>query len=88
MNTVLTKIPKTIPVSAFRAGLADHLAATKHAPVIISGRRGGETYVLLDSAVYNELLEVWEDEQASRTLARLVKRDGTKKFVPFKPDRK
>lgn len=85
MNTLFTKVPKTLGVSGFRANLARNLARAKKSPLIISDRKGGESYVVLDSDSYNELLELWEDAQASRTLARLIKRDGKKKFFPFKP---
>ena len=85
MNTTFTKVPKTLGVSDFRAGLAGHLAKAKKSPLIISDRKGGESYVVLGATSYNELLELWEDVQASRTLERLVKRDGKKKFFPFKP---
>ncbi|MDO8624040.1 MAG: hypothetical protein Q7R54_01670 [bacterium] len=85
MNTMYTKVPKTIGVSGFRAALARNLAKTKKGPIIISDRKGGESYVVLGADAYNELLEMWEDAQASLTLARLIKRDGNKKFFPFKP---
>lgn len=80
MNTAFTKIPKTIGVSDFRASLADNLAKTKKSPLIITDRKGGESYVVLGADAYNELLELWEDEQAGRTLARLIKENKGKKF--------
>ena len=83
MNTAFTKVPKTLGVSNFRAELARHLAQAKHAPIVISGRRGGEDVVVLSINAYNELVETWEDEQAGRTLARLVKANKGKKFIPW-----
>lgn len=80
MNTIFAKIPKTIGVSSFRSALADNLAKAKKAPLIISDRKDGESYVVLSADAYNELLELWEDEQAGRTLARLIKENKGKKF--------
>ncbi len=88
MKTTLAKVPKTVPVSEFRAELSKNLAAAKKAPVIITDRRGGETYVVLDAAAYNELIERWEDEQAGRTLARLIKANKGKKLIPWEEVRR
>ncbi len=85
MNAILTKVPKTIGVSEFRAGLAGHLAAAKKSPLVVADRRGSDSYVVLDADIYNELLELWEDAEASRTLEQLVKEQKGKKFYPFKP---
>lgn len=83
MDTILAKIPKTIAVSEFRAGLAKHMAAAKKAPIVIADRRGGETFVLLDADLYNEMCEQIEDELAGRTLARLIKENEGKKLIPW-----
>ncbi len=83
MNTIFTKVPKTIGISGFRAELASNLAKAKKHPLIISDRKGGESYVVLGADAYNELMELWEDEQAGRTLARLIKENKGKKFIPW-----
>jgi len=83
MTTAFTKVPKTLGVSDFRAGLAHHLAEAKRGPIVISGRRGGEDVVVLSINAYNELVETWEDEQAGRTLAQLVKANKGKKLIPW-----
>lgn len=83
MNTTFAKVPKTIGISGFRAALASNLAKTKTGPLVISDRKGGESYVVLSSHAYNELMEIWEDEQAGRTLARLIKANKGKKFIPW-----
>ena len=83
MNTSFTKVPKTIGVSGFRATLASNLAKAKKRPIIISDRKGGENYVVLGADAYNELMELWEDEQAGRPLARLIKENKDKKFYPL-----
>ena len=83
MNTTFTKVPKTIGVSGFRAALASNLARAKKSPIIISDRKGGASYVVLGADAYNELMELWEDEQAGRTLARLIKKNKGKKFYPL-----
>ncbi|MBI4088757.1 hypothetical protein HY415_01545 [Candidatus Kaiserbacteria bacterium] len=83
MNTTFTKVPKTLGVSDFRAGLAGHLAKAKKSPLIVSDRKGGESYVVLGADAYNELMELWEDEQAGRTLARLIKENKGKKLIPW-----
>ena len=80
MDTTFTKVPKTLGVSGFRANLARNLAKEKKSPLIISDRKGGESYVVLGADAYNELMELWEDEQAGRTLARLIKENKGKKF--------
>ena len=43
----------------------------------------GQGYVVLGADAYNELMELWEDEQAGRTLARLIKENKSKKFIPW-----
>lgn len=83
MKTTFTKVPKTLGISDFRAGLAGHLADAKKSPLIISDRKGGESYVVLGATAYNELMELWEDEQAGRTLARLIKENKGKKLIPW-----
>ncbi len=83
MDTIFSKIPKTLGVSGFRANLARNLAKTKKGPLIISDRKGGASFVVLSTNSYNELVELWEDEQASRTLARLVKASRGEKFISW-----
>jgi hypothetical protein len=83
MNTTFAKVPKTIGVSGFRAALATNLARAKKSPLIISDRKGGESYVVLGADAYNEIMELWEDEQAGRTLARLIKENKGKKLIPW-----
>lgn len=60
MNTTFAKVPKTIGVSDFRAGLAGHLANAKKTPIIILDRRGGESHIVLSLEAYNELVEIWQ----------------------------
>lgn len=83
MNTTFIKVPQTIGVSGFRAALAQNLARAKKTPLIITDRKGGESYVVLSTKAYNELVELWEDEQAGRTLARLIKENKGKKLIPW-----
>jgi len=83
MNTIFTKIPKTIGVSSFRSALANNLAKARKSPLIISDRRGGESYVVLGADAYNELMELWEDEQDGLELARLIKANKGKKLIPW-----
>jgi len=83
MNTTFAKVPKTIGVSGFRAALASNLAKAKKSPLIISDRKGGESYVVLGADAYNELIELWEDEQDGQELERLIKANKGKKFIPW-----
>lgn len=83
MNTTFTKVPKTLGVSGFRADLARNLARAKKSPLIISDRKGGESYVVLGADAYNKLLELWEDEQDGLELARLIKANKGKKLIPW-----
>ena len=59
MNTTFTKVPKTLGVSGFRANLARNLARAKKNPLIISDRKGGDTFVVISLDAYNELVEIW-----------------------------
>ncbi|MCX6787989.1 MAG: hypothetical protein NT108_02375 [Candidatus Kaiserbacteria bacterium] len=83
MNTAFTKVPKTLGISDFRAGLAGHLAKAKTSPLIISDRKGGESYVVLGADAYNQLFELWEDEQDGLELARLIRANKGKKLIPW-----
>jgi PHD/YefM family antitoxin component YafN of YafNO toxin-antitoxin module len=83
MNTTFTKVPKTLGVSGFRANLARNLARAKKSPLIISDRKGGESYVVLGADAYNELMELWEDEQDGLELARLIRANKGKKLIPW-----
>lgn len=80
MNTAFTKVPKTLGVSGFRADLARNLAKAKKSPLIISDRKGGESYVVLGKDAYNKLVEIWEDEQDGLELEQLIKANKGKKF--------
>ncbi|HXK39004.1 MAG TPA: hypothetical protein VJ043_02860, partial [Candidatus Paceibacterota bacterium] len=82
-NTIFAKVPKTLGVSGFRAALADNLAKAKKAPLIISDRKGGNSFVVLSADAYNELVETWEDAQAGLTIARLKRENKGKKFIPW-----
>jgi len=83
MNTIFAKVPKTIGVSDFRADLADNLAKAKKSPLIITDRKGGESFVVLAADAYNKLVESWEDEQDGLELDRLIKLNKGKKFIPW-----
>ena len=83
MNTSFTKVPKTLGVSGFRADLARNLARAKKSPLIISDRKGGESYVVPGANAYNELMELWEDMQDGPELMRLIKANKGKKFIPW-----
>lgn len=83
MNTTFTKVPKTLGISDFRASLADNLAKAKKSPLVITDRKGGESYVVLGAGAYNELMELWEDLQDGPELMRLIKANKGKKFIPW-----
>lgn len=83
MNATFTRVPKTVGVSGFRANLARNLARAKKSPLIISDRKGGESYVVLGADAYNKLLELWEDERDGLELARLIKANKGKKLIPW-----
>jgi PHD/YefM family antitoxin component YafN of YafNO toxin-antitoxin module len=75
------KVHKSVDVSDFRAAMASHLAKAKYAPLVVSARRGGDSFVVLSVDAYNKLVETWEDEQDAKELARLVKLQKGKKWV-------
>ncbi len=83
MTTVFVKVPKAIGVSDFRAALADNLAKAKKSPLVISDRKGGDSFVVLSAEAYNKLVEAWEDEQDATELAQLVAKNKGKKFIPW-----
>ncbi|MHB8860173.1 MAG: type II toxin-antitoxin system Phd/YefM family antitoxin [Minisyncoccota bacterium] len=83
MNAAFTKVPKTLGISDFRASLADNLAKAKKSPLVITDRKGGESYVVLGANTYNKLLELWEDEQDGLELARLIRANKGKKLIPW-----
>lgn len=80
MTIQFAKVPKTLGVSDFRAALADNLAKAKKSPLVISDRKGGDSFVVLSAAAYNKLVEAWEDEQDAAELAQLVAKNKGKKF--------
>ena len=86
MNTVFQKVQKTIDVSDFRAAMASHLAGAKKKPLVVSARRGGDSFVVLSIDAYNKLVEAWEDEQDAKELERLVRTasKNKKKWVALK----
>lgn len=87
MTTVaFQKVHKSVDVSDFRAAMASHLAKAKHAPLVVSARRGGDSFVVLSVDAYNKLVETWEDEQDAKELERLVRTSSKdkKKWVEWK----
>ena len=84
MNTVtFQKVQKAIDVSDFRAAMATHLAGAKKQPLVVSARRGGDSFVVLSIDAYNTLVEAWEDERDSQELVRLVALQKGKKLIPW-----
>jgi len=84
MNTLqFKKIEKTIDVSDFRAAMASHLKKTKTRPLVISARRGGDSFVVLSIDAYNKLVEAWEDERDARELVRQRQLQKGKKWVEW-----
>ena len=74
-----TKIPEITSVSEFRSNLSNYMDKVKSRPVFISVHRGKDTRVILDSKMYNELIEMYEDYCDSKTLIKMKKEDdGTR----------
>ena len=63
--------------------MASHLAGAKKKPLVVSARRGGDSFVVLSIDAYNKLVEAWEDEQDAKELTRLVKLNEGKKLIPI-----
>jgi hypothetical protein len=80
---IFQKIPVTIGTSEFRADLKNNFAKAKKEPVIISEKRGGDSFVLLSQIMYNKLVEAYEDELDSRKLMRLVEANKGKRLIPW-----
>ncbi len=83
MQKIFTKVPKTIGVSEFRADLASNLKKAKKQPLIISEKRGAETFILLSQAIYNKLIEAKEDAEDAAELMRLISENKGKKLIPW-----
>lgn len=81
---MLSKIPQFVSASELRQHLAKYLARAKKEPVVISTDRGANASVLLSGAMYNTLLEAYEDMIDTRELAELVL---TEKGKPIKWNR-
>lgn len=78
------KVHKSIDISNFRAAMASHLKKAKSKPLVISARRGGDSFVVLSVDAYNKLVEAWEDEMDAKELDRLVYLNKGKKLVEWK----
>lgn len=83
-TTMFQKVQKSIDVSDFRAAMASHLAKAKHKPLVVSARRGGESFVVLSVEAYNKLVEAWEDEVDAKELVRLRRLQKGKKWVELR----
>ena len=74
------KVQKSIDISDFRAAMASHLKKAKQRPLVVSARRGGESFVVLSVDAYNKLVEAWEDEKDIQELLRLRELQKGKKW--------
>ena len=72
---MITKVQKYINVADFRKNLSRHLKNAKNNPLVISTNRGKDTRVVLDTDLYNELVEAYENQIDSECLVKLVKTD-------------
>lgn len=77
---MLTKVHNFIQASELRKNLSKYLKASKKEALVISTERGGEVRVLLDSTLYNRLVEAYEDEMDADELERLAKKDNGKRI--------
>ncbi|HEV8666224.1 MAG TPA: type II toxin-antitoxin system Phd/YefM family antitoxin [Candidatus Paceibacterota bacterium] len=78
------KVQKSIDISDFRAAMASHLKKAKSKPLVVSARRGGDSFVVLSVDAYNKLVEAWEDEMDAKELAHLRALQKGKKWVELK----
>jgi prevent-host-death family protein len=69
---MLSKIPQFVSASELRQHLAKYLVRAKKEPVVISTDRGANASVLMSAAMYNTLLEAYEDMIDTRELTELV----------------
>lgn len=72
---MLTKVHNSIQATDFRKNLAKYLKASKKNPLVISVDRGGETRVIMNSALYNLLIEAYRDDVDAIELERLIAED-------------
>jgi len=85
MSTIsFQRMEKPIGVSDFRAAMSASLARAKAGPLVVSARRGDESFVVLSVDIYNKLVEERENAIDSRELSRLVQAQKGKKRIPWK----
>lgn len=72
---MLTKVHNLIRASEVRKNFSKYLKASKNETLVISTERGGEARVLMDSLLYNKIIEGYEDRVDSENLDRLVAKD-------------
>ncbi len=68
---MLTKVQKQIKVAELRSNLAKYLDLSSTEPVVVSAGRSDGSRVLLDSELYNHLLEAYENQQDAKKLQAL-----------------
>lgn len=82
--TSFQRIEKPIGISDFRSAMARSFARAKTQPLVVSARRGEDSFVVLSVDAYNKLIEERENTIDSRELSRLVKEQKGKKRILWK----
>lgn len=69
---MLSPVQKFINVSELRRNLSKYLNQSATDPVVVLAGKSKGSRVILDSKLYNELIEAYEDYQDAETLKTLV----------------
>ncbi len=87
-KSTFTKIPKTVGVSEFRADMSGYLTKAKKKPLVLTQKRGDDSFVVLSTDAYNKLIEEKEDAEDSAELVRLVEEYKDQEMIPWEKVRK
>ncbi len=72
---MISKIQNHIKTSELRKNLAKYLSDSSKSPVVVSGGHSDGERVLMDSSLYNTLVEIYEDYHDSVTLSELASKN-------------
>jgi len=72
---MLNKVQNLIKSSELRKNLAEYLKRSATEPIVVTAGHSAGNRVLLDSELYNKLVETYEDYQDAELLEELVAAD-------------
>lgn len=78
---MLTQVQKLVKVSELRRNLSKYLSQSATDPVVVSAGHASGSRVLLDSELYNRLLESFENNEDADVLESLVAADSGERIA-------